>query len=160
MPGPCSRVRGRLTSPAKPQACHRAPLSPGASAERMGGPRRPDSADSRLPRSRVRNGPHGASGYARPPRRLVQATANAGLPPSLPTPPGTGPARGQLLTVLGLKTAGPRLTDRVHNRTEVSRTRPLQQRRAALAFIGAGSGRRGPRSRDVTQPAELAVEIA
>lgn len=115
--------------------------------------------------TRASRGPGSATGRTAPqdtPGRLAVSCRPEPTRGSHPAPPprGTGPARGLLLTVLDLKTAGPRLTDRVHNCTEVSRTRPLQQRRAALAFIGAGSGRRGPRSRDVTQPAELAVEIA
>lgn len=83
MPGPCSRVRARLTPPSEEQAPPQGSAhTPRASAGRTRGPRRPDSADSRLPRS--------ATGPTAP-----QATPGRGAAASCrPQPPrGSNPTR-------------------------------------------------------------------
>lgn len=83
-PGPCSQpcsgptdatLRGAGSSQGSASTTR-------ASAER---PRGPAPVDSRSRRSGVGNGPHRASGYARPRRRrLVQATVTSGLQPRPP----------------------------------------------------------------------------
>ncbi|KAG8506536.1 Eukaryotic translation initiation factor 1 [Galemys pyrenaicus] len=68
---------------------------------------------------------------------------------------------GRLLTVLSLKeTEGQRLTTAPRQRRGKRRTRPLQWRGAASAFIGAGAGVEDPGARGVTELAGLAAEIA